>query len=280
MNNAAIIPLLAVLALPACETYRATPMVDTSGPLTPSDLPAPAQAGDGNPYEAFARIYQKALQSGATEDAKLLRTRGFALIWNNCSDFFARRGNVQQSLSLFRDTTSAMTPIATAAFSIARAATSAVPILSLSQAVTSGGINIVAQNFLFGADNIDDVRTLTLNALAAHVAKVKEEAAKAPNEAGFDWSTNQLMENQAICQPAKILALSKEAIAKGNVKGFASASPKKEAEAEVQKTAEKRTASAGGKATPPPAGGAAANAAAAVADTAILPARIGVRVEN
>lgn len=280
MRHRAIIPLLATLALTACESYRATPLIDTAGPVIPTDLPPPAKPGDSNPYIAFAEAYQTALNNGSASDAKRLRDRGFALIWNNCSDFFARRGNVQQGLGLFKDTTSALTPIATGVISIARATTSAVPILSLGQAATSGGINVVAQNFLFGADNIDDVRDLILNALAAHAAKVKEEAAKSPEEADFNWSTVQLMENQAICQPAKMLALSKDAIAKGSVKGYATASPKKDAEAELQKnTATKPPSGPSGPAVAG-VGGAAAAAVAAVPTTGLLPARIGVRVEN
>lgn len=280
MRHRTIIPLLATLALPACEAYRSPPVINSAGPVIPTDLPPPANEGDTNPYKAFAEAYQKALNGGSASDAKTLRDRGFALIWNNCSDFFDRRGNVQQGLGLFKDTTSALTPIATGVISIARATTSAVPILSLGQAATSGGINVVAQNFLFGADNIDDVRSLVLNALAAHAAKVKEEAAKSKEEADFNWSTNQLLENQAICQPAKMLALSKEAIAKGNVKGYATASPKKDAEADVQKANDKKSSPGAGVAAAALPGSTAAIAADAVANTGMLPARIGVRVEN
>jgi hypothetical protein len=265
MWHLSVITLLATLGLSACEAYRAPPLINKAGPVIPTDLPPPANEGDSNPYKEFARTYQVAMKSRSASDAKVLRDQGFALIWSNCSDFFAYRGNVQQGLGLFKDTTSALTPIATGVISIARATTSAVPILSLGQAATSGGINVVADNFLFGADNIDDVRTLILNALAAHVAKVREEATKSPEEAGFDWSTNQLLENQAICQPAKMLALSKEA--------------KKDAEAETQKANDKKPA-AGAGGLMAGASSSAAIAASAVPNTPLLPARIGVRVEN
>ena len=78
-------------------------------------------------------------------------------------------------------------PIATGGLAIAGVAGIAIPILSLTSAATTSGINISAQDFLFGVDNIDDVRTLIENALAAHENSVTAQRASFTEIRKFDW---------------------------------------------------------------------------------------------
>jgi len=204
-----------LLVLAGCSgTWQPSSVIATGGPTAPTEEQRAEQPQYGDAFAHFGELYKKAMDSNAPDDAKRLLDAGFSLIANNCAEYFARRGNVQQGLSLFRDTTSALFPIATGAIATTGITTTAVPILSLLQAGTTGGINVTAQNFLFGADNIDDVRILTLNAIAAHSSGVRKARAASPEEANFDWAVIQLMDNQALCKPPRILSLSKEAINK------------------------------------------------------------------
>ncbi|MGH6863879.1 MAG: hypothetical protein ACRECN_06335, partial [Methylocella sp.] len=97
-----------------------------------------------------------------------LLTAGFSLIGNNCNDFFRDEGRRQQRLAFFKDTSTALSSLATGALGAAGVAGNAVAIVSLLSVGSNATINIVAQDFLFGADNIDDVRTLGCGLIEAN----------------------------------------------------------------------------------------------------------------
>ena len=65
-----------------------------------------------------------------------------------------------------------LVPIAAGALAIAKEGTNAVAVLTLSGAAMNGLINTVATDFLFSAENIDDVQTLVMTDLASHEDQV------------------------------------------------------------------------------------------------------------
>ncbi|MGH7155099.1 MAG: hypothetical protein ACREF3_14340, partial [Acetobacteraceae bacterium] len=239
-------------------------------------------------YRRFAILWTRAsaaaLNNPQSHEAiaanAVLLSGGFSVIYNDCSDFFRQKGILQQRLSFFRDTTGAVIPVVTGALGLVSGAGNAIAALGLSGGAVNSGISVVAQDFLFGADNIDDVRVLILNAIGAHQNTVTALLKADPQDANFDWVVNQIMDDQAICQGPHILSLAKTAIAKGNVKAYTSAStPTAPPLANV--------APAGG----PAAAGATSRArerglfpqsvtAAVAAPRPALPTRVGVRIDN
>jgi hypothetical protein len=85
-------------------------------------------------------------------------------------------------------------------------------VLSIGSSAVLAGITIVDQNFLFGAENIKEVRDLTFQAMDAH-----EQAVEQLGVTSFDDGIQQLIDQQVICTPASILSLTKQAIAAGRV---------------------------------------------------------------
>ena len=212
---ALILPIVMLLA--SCGP---DPVLTANGPYR-QDGARPSQ------FSRFADLYVAAAQvpppaNAAAANAALLQA-GLSLIANNCSDFFRAEGRRQQRLEFFKDTTTALALLATGALGIARVAGNAVAIVSLSAAGASATISVINRDFLFGADNIDDVRTLVANALAAHAGTVLALQQSSPAAANFDWVVHQLEDNQEICQGPRIVSLTRSAIAQGNIKAYTSA---------------------------------------------------------
>ena len=66
------------------------------------------------------------------------------------------------------DTSGAIVPVVTGALGPVSGAGNAVAALGFAGGAVNSGIGVVEQDILFGAENIDDVRVLTLNALSSH----------------------------------------------------------------------------------------------------------------
>lgn len=213
----------------------------------------------------------------ASSNAALL-SAGFSLVYDNCSDFFRSEGRFQQRLSLFRDTTGVIVPVVTGALGLATNAGNAIAIVGLSGGAINSGLSVVAADFLFGAGNIDDVRTLTLNALSAHENTVTGLLQSNPTNTTFNWVANQIMDDQSICEGPHILSLAKNAIAKGNVVPYTTATSTGAAAppAPAAAAAAAAGAAAHAGAAPAAAAGAAAGAAAR-AGAAPLPLQVPLR---
>ena len=199
-------------------------LLTANGPVEQRPLPADSQFTD------FKQLWDQARQSWLQADtttaptfALQLLSAGFALNYDNCTDFFRSRGRLQQNLALVQGGASSLAPLASGALGLAGGAGNAIAVLSLATGGLNSGIDLVASDFLFGADNIDNVRVLTLNAISAHQNTVDGLAKTDPADVNFEWVSNQIMDDQSICEAPHILALTQDAIARGNVVAYQSA---------------------------------------------------------
>jgi hypothetical protein len=150
--------------------------------------------------------------AGQTEFTAMLDD-GFMLVYAHCNDFFLSSGREQSNLLVLGEAIAALGTLATGAIALGDGdSKTALGIVSLGTASTVSGLNIYTQRFLFGADNVDAVRELTLNALTAHSERVR-----ALQPATYQAVVTHLFDNQAICTPRRIAILAREAIQKGNV---------------------------------------------------------------
>jgi hypothetical protein len=141
---------------------------------------------------------------------------GFLLARASCGEFFDNAAVLQRDADISR---SMITPIITILDGIIALRNFSdktndkwSKILALGSGAALAGISIVDQHFLFGADNIKEVRDLTFDALAAN-----EEAIAEIGTPTFDVAMEQLIEHQVICSPANILSLTRQAIQAGDV---------------------------------------------------------------
>lgn len=180
-----------------------------------------------------ARPYPRGLDTDeASEAAENLERRddpeanrevleaGFTAIYSSCDDFFRSSGRDQTRLLVLRDIIVALSSIATGVLAVVdgnnegggQGNENALSWLALGSTAALSGVDIYTQRFLFGAENIDAVRELTMRALDTHRTGVLQE-----NPTAYNRVLVHLMDNQAKCSPRAIARLAREAIASGNL---------------------------------------------------------------
>ena len=164
-------------------------------------------------FEAAARVLGQA--PGEADTGPFLAS-GFALVYANCDHYFQAAGHSQTGTRFVRDTIAPVVALLTGIISLRnfdsgneeRLLTG----LSLWSSTTTAAFDIYERNFLFGAENIDSVRELILNALTTH-----SDRAFATDPDTFEAAAIQIIDNQNICTPPHILRLVREAIRNGTV---------------------------------------------------------------
>jgi hypothetical protein len=180
----------------------------------------PNKTADSGQFAIFANLYDDALKQQNTTYANALIDQGFSLIYNNCLDFFRSEGKLQTTLNVIRDTTALVGSIAAGAIAALHTSQDAAAVVSLTTAGISGGITIANTNFLFGSDNIDAVRDLTVKALATHNDAVAQAIRGDPASVTVPWALTQISDHQVLCEPAHILAMTRSAIQNGTVEAY------------------------------------------------------------
>lgn len=151
---------------------------------------------------------------------------GFAAIYASCDDFFRSSGRDQTRLLVLRDIIVSLTSLAGGAIAVIDGNNESggagnenlLAGLALGSTTALTGIDIYTQRFLFGAENVDAVRELTMRALETHRnAVLFPTAAGVTAPATYDRVLVHLMDNQAKCTPRAISRLSRDAIAAGQL---------------------------------------------------------------
>jgi len=155
---------------------------------------------------------------GAANQAQMRRmlNSGFSLVRLYCNEYFNEMGRNQRNSAVLRDLVKPVTDIVNMVIGLKLLsdtedvnANLVTGFAGLSSAGVAG-LNIYDRHFLFDNDNIAAVRTLTMNALAAHRGEVYKNA---PDDVVL--AIGQLQENENICTPAQILSNVRDAIKKG-----------------------------------------------------------------
>ncbi|MFB0875256.1 MULTISPECIES: hypothetical protein [unclassified Sphingobium] len=167
------------------------------------------------------RVFHRALctSAAAPDDviaARRLLTTGFALAQLRCDDFFWAKSRHQTFARLGR---SALPPLVTLTSGVLALLSDKpdtlqnyLKYIALGSAAAGATIDIYEEHFLFGADNIDAVRSLTMDALSEHRTAVLKTDPRT-----FDSVILHLTDHQALCRPVHILALSRDAIQAGRI---------------------------------------------------------------
>lgn len=182
-------------------------------PGTPNPSYSAGQFGLFEMSYAAAMSDQQTISSGKPLPAADISARarqmaldGANLVDANCEDFFRARGSAETFLNVARDTTAASGSLASGVLSLASPANAvAAGVISLVTSTASNGLDIYTKNFLFGSDNIESVRAMTINALATHRAK-----AFPLNDTSlwdFGGAVTVIMDHQDLCTPANIRSL-------------------------------------------------------------------------
>lgn len=143
---------------------------------------------------------------------------GFALVYSNCDDYFWLMGQNQTGTRVARDAVAPIVSLLAGLIPLgvltgnADRAQNLIEGLALGSAFATSALDVYDSHFLFGVENIDSVRTLTQNALGTHRSAVAGLTIANSYQAAM-----HLIDHQAICTPAHILALARVAIAKGDV---------------------------------------------------------------
>jgi len=204
--------------------------VMTSGPIynfVQAELAARPYSSETSSATGVRPAIRNPDDPGAIRD---MLDNGFTAIYASCDDFFRSAGRDQTRLLVFRDIILALSSMAGTALSLidrddemgGRGNENALAALTLGSTALMTGVDIYTQRFLFGAENIDAVRELTMRALETH-----RNAVLFPTDrnvtppATYDRVLVHLMDNQAKCSPRAISRLAREAIAAGNLEADA-----------------------------------------------------------
>ncbi len=275
-----------VCLLPACTGFEG--VRDTLDPSGPASLARSynidAAGGSKGQIGLFELAYKTAYLEAQQIDkgtlqpptssadpisihARRMAVEGVHLADSYCELFFRYGSDNQKWLLVGRDLVAALGTVATGAIALAsHNSSTATGVLALTTAGLYNGVDIYTRNFLFGADNIESVRVMTVNALAAHTA-----AALPENDNSiwtFGGAAQVVNEHQMICTAASIRSLVLQAIKGGT---FVAAPAAAKAEANLSGAAS--SAANAAAAAVPDASNAAAVAAPAAAGAATPAAR-------
>ncbi|WP_448657954.1 hypothetical protein ACPVPU_10830 [Sphingomonas sp. CJ99] len=139
----------------------------------------------------------------------------FSMTNARCTDFFADKAGNQARANIVRSSVAPVLTLLTGVLSIVNIKNDVDGEkradwergLTLASTATLAGLTVYEENFLFSADNIDDVRGLTKHAMAQY----RQTVLRMTNHT-FDTSVDYALEYHMICTPGKIKSLVKQAI--------------------------------------------------------------------
>ena len=147
---------------------------------------------------------------------EMLRT-GFDLIDTVCTDFFAEAGRNQGRVNFSREIIVVGTGFVGSAMGLNPRNERSLVALPLLSSAAYGGIDAYNSAFLFGAENIDSVRDLTMKALAAQKAATLRDVEADDEVLTYTRALSLLRDYENVCMAPKILSLTQDAIKAGQV---------------------------------------------------------------
>lgn len=213
-----VIPLASALILSGCTSWRGPgPIYGPTGVSVSTTPPLDSNLGDLR--SRFVAAAKDAESVPSKANLQNFMMRGFTLTYANCDSYFQMMGRHQRRARVFRDSISPVTALITGLiplinFDGEKGAENALKYLALGSAFTTSTLAIYDEHFLFGAENIDSVQKLTMRALVEHMSSAR----KSVEDQNFEQAVIHILDNYAVCTPQRILSMSRQAIANGNVK--------------------------------------------------------------
>lgn len=150
-------------------------------------------------------------------DLKAFMQTGFTLVHLGCNAYIEQKADRQRSMSVARDSFAPFTALITGIIGLANDGdtdSDYLTALALTTTAISAGFDIYEERFLFGANNVNEVRNLILTNQLAHANAAMAEIEQNPS---YNQAIIHLMKNQMTCSPAEILEKVNEAIENGTV---------------------------------------------------------------
>lgn len=235
MFNKILLAALCALTLSGCAAQlRGSPRIVTSNgvegevPATGATEVTLRRDRDGAPLMVLSPANQtfrqrfrdnfvaaRALPEDGDLRAAMMRS-GLLLIRTNCDDFFSDTAVLQRDADIGRDMIAPIISILTGIVQLRNLtqhqSDQYLQAFSLGSSAALAGISIVDAHFLFGAENVHEVRDLTFKALAAGEKGISDLGTES-----FEEGVSQLIDQQVICTPASILMRTRQAIHAGTV---------------------------------------------------------------
>lgn len=196
------ISTLAAVFLVGCVAANGTSRIVTSA--------GPVSSGNGPFFAQFASAASAAFAApaSATPAAEMLES-GFLLNYVSCKDYFSSAGTTQRWVIVANDFVAAAGTLATSVLALTHAGTAAVSATALGTSTFAAGAAIYTKDFLFSAENIDSVRTLTIDAMHQHQIAIPRD-----NLTAYTAMT-AILDDQDMCSLPYIATLVRKAIQKG-----------------------------------------------------------------
>jgi hypothetical protein len=199
-----------------CSSFQpSADTVDLNGPIPGNVTVELFKAAYTSAYDAQLLEYKGAAPGGGDQAKyRLMAKAGFGVVAANCAQFFKSRGLSQSWLHVGSDIVATAGTATTGILAVSGAGALALSITALTTATLYSGINVYEKNFLFGADNIESVTTMTMKALGDNASTVLA----ASGDWDFLGALKVIMANQEMCKPQAILALARETLKGGTPK--------------------------------------------------------------
>jgi hypothetical protein len=210
--------LLAGAALSGCASSTSRPRIVSHAMIDPQ-IEAFANANAHSLYRVFMEAEKDAYANqGDAEAQRRFMGEGFVLVKDRCRAYLTSKSNNQRGLNVWRDTFAPLTALITGVVGLVdkgdKIDNKFLLGLGLGTTAASSAIGIYEERFLFGAENVDNVRLLLDNALDVD-AQEKLELPDA--KLRYSKSLEHILSSQLICSPPYILDLAKKAIANGKI---------------------------------------------------------------
>jgi hypothetical protein len=176
-------------------------------------------------FTGFSGIQSKFLEQATdaqaenaeVDDLLAFMQTGFTLVHLGCNAYIEQKADRQRSISVARDSFAPLTALVTGIIGLANDGdtdSDYLTALALATSAISAGFDIYEERFLFGAQNVNEVRTLILKNQLAHADQAMTEVRANPS---YNQAIIHLLRNQMTCSPAEILEKVNEAIKAGSI---------------------------------------------------------------
>jgi hypothetical protein len=200
----------AALMLAGCATNGGGAIINSHGPLDTS-----VNQGLASTFNTSAT---NARGTGATTaDRRRMLADGFSLIEANCQSFFDGAGKSQMWVITAKDSLSVLSTLSTAAVALRDGSDDTVAAIAFFTNAANSGLDLYTRNYLFGAENVEAVRSLTIKAVIAEQDELLKVTATEYGDV-----VRLLMRNQSRCMPRSIAAMARKAIETSEIDSYVS----------------------------------------------------------
>ena len=201
--------VVACAALPACASFRGPPPVYGPDGLNRHLRGSPANFALTSLLESrFRAAYSTPNSQTLTE----LHELGYQTVRANCHEWFRHMGSNERRSRLTRNLLTPITNVVNGLLALHDFSQNPdrkedwLALITLGSSATVSGLDIYDEQFLFRAENIDSVRTMTMKDLRDAFE------AQEPNRSSFGTVVNHLLQLQNECLPSHIAGRVREKI--------------------------------------------------------------------